>query len=54
MFFGSFSIAAISLLGEYIAKIFEEVKARPIYICKNIIKNGTIETYHKPPMNLPR
>ncbi len=29
MFFGSFTIFAISLIGEYIAKIFEEVKARP-------------------------
>lgn len=42
MFFGSFTILAISLLGEYIAKIFEEVKARPHYIRKHIIKNGML------------
>ncbi|OAI47873.1 epimerase, partial [Gammaproteobacteria bacterium SCGC AG-212-F23] len=40
MFFGSFTIFSISLLGEYIAKIFEEVKARPHYIRKHLIRNG--------------
>ena len=40
MFFGSFNILAISVVGEYIAKIFEEVKQRPSYIRKNLIKNG--------------
>ena len=40
MFFGSFNILAISVIGEYIAKIFEEVKQRPPYIRKNLIKNG--------------
>jgi nucleoside-diphosphate-sugar epimerase/glycosyltransferase involved in cell wall biosynthesis len=42
MFFGSFTILSISLLGEYIAKIFEEVKARPTYIRRHIIKNGLL------------
>ena len=42
MFFGSFTIFAISLIGEYIAKIFEEVKARPIYIRQHLIRAGKI------------
>jgi polyisoprenyl-phosphate glycosyltransferase len=42
MFFGSFTIFAISLVGEYIAKIFEEVKARPTYIRRHLIRAGEI------------
>lgn len=42
MFFGSFTIFAISLVGEYIAKIFEEVKARPTFIRRHLIRAGEI------------
>lgn len=42
MFFGSFNALAISVVGEYIAKIFEEVKQRPSFIRKNIIRDGKI------------
>jgi dolichol-phosphate mannosyltransferase len=42
IFFGSFTIFAISLIGEYIAKIFEEVKARPTYIRRHLIRAGEI------------
>ena len=42
IFFGSFTIFAISLIGEYIAKIFEEVKARPAYIRRHLIRAGEI------------
>jgi polyisoprenyl-phosphate glycosyltransferase len=42
MFFGSFTIFAISLIGEYIAKIFEEVKARPTFIRRHLIRSGEI------------
>lgn len=42
MFFGSFTIFAISLIGEYIAKIFEEVKARPHFVRRHIVRNGEI------------
>ncbi len=41
-FFGSFNLFAISIVGEYIAKIFEEVKGRPHFIRKSIIKRGNI------------
>ena len=42
MMFGSFTIFAISLIGEYIAKIFEEVKARPPYIRRHLVRGGEV------------
>ena len=35
--FGGLQILFIGLVGEYIARIFEEVKERPLYIVKEII-----------------
>jgi len=37
LFIGSIQLLGISILGEYIGKIFEEVKQRPKYIVKSII-----------------
>jgi len=45
-FFGSVTLLAISLLGEYIAKIFEEVQVRPRFIRKHFIKNGTLKSFN--------
>ena len=42
MFFGSFTLLGIGLLGEYIGKIFEETKARPAFIRRNLIVRGEI------------
>ena len=42
MFFGSINLLGIGILAEYIAKIFEEVKQRPRFIRRNIIKDGEI------------
>jgi len=42
LFFGSINLFAISLVGEYIAKVFEEVKRRPHFIRKSIIRDGEI------------
>jgi polyisoprenyl-phosphate glycosyltransferase len=42
MFFGSLSLLGLGLLGEYIGKIFEEVKARPRFIRRNLIVRGEI------------
>ncbi len=44
-FFGSFNLFAISILGEYLAKIFEEVKARPHFIRRGLIKRGSITQF---------
>jgi dolichol-phosphate mannosyltransferase len=42
LFFGSANIFAVALVGEYIAKIFEEVKHRPLFIRKSVIRDGEI------------
>ncbi len=39
LFIGSIQLLGISVLGEYIGKIFEEVKQRPKYVVKSIYKN---------------
>jgi len=42
--FGSLNILAVSIVGEYIAKIFEEVKQRPHFVRRNLIKDGEIRS----------
>ncbi|MGA2936880.1 MAG: NAD-dependent epimerase/dehydratase family protein [Syntrophobacteraceae bacterium] len=42
LFFGSINLLAIGIIGEYIAKIFEEVKRRPHFIRRNIIEGGQV------------
>lgn len=42
LFFGSINLFALGLIGEYIAKIFEEVKQRPHFIRRSIIKDGEV------------
>jgi dolichol-phosphate mannosyltransferase len=42
MLFGSLNLLAVSVLGEYIAKIFEEVKRRPHFIRRSIIRRGEV------------
>ena len=46
---GSINLLAVSVVGEYIGKIFEEVKSRPVFIRMNVIQNGEIRqaTIHK-------
>ena len=40
LFIGSTQLLCISILGEYIGKIFEEVKQRPKYVVKSIYKKA--------------
>ena len=42
LLFGSINLLGIAILGEYIAKIFEEVKKRPLFIRRGIIKDGEV------------
>lgn len=42
LFFGAVNLFALGIIGEYIAKIFEEVKQRPHFIRRSIIKDGDI------------
>jgi dolichol-phosphate mannosyltransferase len=44
LFFGSLNFFGIGLLGEYLAKIFEEVKARPHFIRRSVIRDGEVRT----------
>lgn len=43
-FFGSVNLLAISLIGEYIAKIFEETKGRPHFIRRSVIRDGEVRS----------
>jgi len=42
LFFGAINLFAVGLVGEYIAKIFEEVKQRPLFIRRSIIREGEV------------
>ena len=41
-FFGSINLFAAGMIGEYVAKIFEEVKQRPLFIQRSIIRDGQV------------
>jgi dolichol-phosphate mannosyltransferase len=42
LFFGSINMFGIGVLGEYIAKIFDEVKQRPHFIRRSVIRDGEV------------
>ena len=42
LFFGSTMLLGIGIVGEYVSKILEEVKRRPLYIRRNIVKDGEV------------
>jgi hypothetical protein len=42
MFFGSLNFFGLSVLGEYLAKVFEEVKRRPHFIRRSVIRDGEV------------
>jgi dolichol-phosphate mannosyltransferase len=44
IFFGSINILAVSVIGEYMAKIFEEVKRRPHFVRRHFIRDGEVRT----------
>lgn len=42
--FGGVQLVAIGIIGEYILRIFFQVKGRPLYIVKERVRNKTVET----------
>ncbi len=44
LFFGAINLFALGIIGEYIAKIFEEVKQRPHFVRRSIVKDGEVRS----------
>ena len=42
LFFGGLQLLAVSILGEYLSKIFEETKSRPKFIRRSVIYKGKL------------
>jgi dolichol-phosphate mannosyltransferase len=42
LIFGSINVLSVAVVGEYIAKIFDEVKRRPHFIRRSIIRDGEV------------
>jgi dolichol-phosphate mannosyltransferase len=42
--FGGIQLLAIGVIGEYIVRIFFQVKKRPLFVVSNVIRNGEIES----------
>lgn len=48
LFFGSATLLAVSLVGEYVSKIFNESKQRPLFIRSALIRRGEVCTLDPP------
>jgi hypothetical protein len=54
LFMGGIQLVSVGILGEYIARIYEEVKQRPKFIIDQAIGfNRTTATKSEPPSNVP-
>jgi nucleoside-diphosphate-sugar epimerase/glycosyltransferase involved in cell wall biosynthesis len=42
LLFGSVNLFAIGMIGEYLARVFEEVKRRPLYVRSSVVRDGEV------------
>ncbi len=49
MFFGSINLFGLGVVAEYVAKIFEETKQRPLFIRRSIVRDGEVRNAAEKP-----
>jgi dolichol-phosphate mannosyltransferase len=47
MFFGAVNLLGISIVGEYVGRILDEVRGRPRFIVRSTTKNGKVSLNSK-------
>jgi glycosyltransferase involved in cell wall biosynthesis len=47
LFFAAIQLLTLAIMGEYIGRIFEEVKGRPRYIIRDIVNDHRLDSNHR-------